>query len=251
MRYAAIEQPMIYREQPPDPRLARWVECSWTLHSDTPVHRYPVRPDGCQDLIYALSTGAQVVGTMTAEQRFDLAAGAHTFGIRFRPGMAGPFLGIAAAQLTDRTIALQDAWGSAARRVEAAIAGTPSPDAAVKVLSGLLRTPAPPNAVQLAIEAITSAHGDIDLDWVARHAGLSARQFRRRCLEESGLTPKHLCRVLRFRRACALARPPADWAQIAAAAGYFDQSHLIRDFHEFTGATPMSVFSNTHTAPIR
>ena len=76
-------------------------------------------------------------------------------------------------------------------------------------------------------------------------------QFRRRCLEESGLTPKHLCRVLRFRRACALAHPAADWAEIAAGAGYFDQSHLIRDFREFTGRTPVSVFSNTRRAVVR
>jgi AraC-like DNA-binding protein len=89
------------------------------------------------------------------------------------------------------------------------------------------------------------SHGDIDLDWVARQAGMSERQFRRRCLEESGLAPKQLCRVLRFRRACELGGRGLPWGLIAAEAGYFDQAHLIRDFREFTGATPMSVFSNT------
>ena len=86
----------------------------------------------------------------------------------------------------------------------------------------------------------------VDLEWVARQANLSSRQFRRRCLEESGLTPKQLCRVLRFRHACQLARGGArvEWAGIAAEAGYFDQAHLIRDFREFAGATPVSVFSN-------
>jgi AraC-like DNA-binding protein len=80
---------------------------------------------------------------------------------------------------------------------------------------------------------------------------MSERQFRRRCLEESGLAPKHLCRVLRFRRACELGERGLPWGLIAAEAGYFDQAHLIRDFREFTGATPMgartnvSVFSNT------
>ena len=61
----------------------------------------------------------------------------------------------------------------------------------------------------------------------------------------SGLRPKQLCRVLRFRRACALAGRGLPWGLVAAEAGYFDQAHLIRDFHEFTGDTPMSVFSNT------
>jgi AraC-like DNA-binding protein len=75
---------------------------------------------------------------------------------------------------------------------------------------------------------------------------LSPRQFRRRCLEESGLTPKRLSRVLRFRHACRIARAAKrpNWSDIALEAGYFDQAHLIRDFHKFTGLTPMAVFSN-------
>jgi AraC-like DNA-binding protein len=102
-----------------------------------------------------------------------------------------------------------------------------------------------PNAVQRTIAALADTHGLADLDFFSRAASLSPRQFRRRCLEESGLTPKHLCRILRFRRALNLAsRHKQDWADIAAETGYFDQAHLIRDFREFTGQTPMAVFSN-------
>ena len=46
---------------------------------------------------------------------------------------------------------------------------------------------------------------------------------------------------------CAKARG-SGWAAIATDAGYFDQAHLIRDFHEFTGRAPVSVFSNTAAA---
>jgi AraC-like DNA-binding protein len=78
---------------------------------------------------------------------------------------------------------------------------------------------------------------------------MSERQFRRRCVEESGLAPKQLCRILRFRHACELAAARrAGWAAIAADAGYYDQAHLIRDFHEFSGGAPVSVFSNTAAA---
>ena len=127
------------------------------------------------------------------------------------------------------------------------LANAPSADECRRILASSLRAPAdPPNGVQRAIEAVASSHGDIDLEWVARQAGMSERQFRRRCLEESGLPPKQLCRVLRFRRACTLGERGLPWGLIAAEAGYFDQAHLIRDFREFTGGnTPVSVFSNT------
>ena len=49
---------------------------------------------------------------------------------------------------------------------------------------------------------------------------------------EFGLAPKPLARIRRFRRAGGLAAEwrPADWADIAAACGYADQPHLVREF---------------------
>jgi hypothetical protein len=54
---------------------------------------------------------------------------------------------------------------------------------------------------------------------------MSPRQFRRRCLEESGLGPKNLSRILRCRHACELASTRGGGrAAIAADAGCFDQA---------------------------
>jgi AraC-like DNA-binding protein len=239
-----------YREQPAPESLARWVECSWCIQDDQPVAGYAVPPDGCLDIVYSLADGLRAIGTMTSEQRFDFAAGSRTLGVRFRPGMAGAFLRIAPVELTDAAVPLADLWGGAARELEARLSEAVSPE---ELLLGQLRAPwGEPNAVERAIAAITAANGNVDLEYIARHANLSPRQFRRRCLEESGLTPKHLCRVLRFRHARRIAasalRP--QWSGIAADAGYFDQAHLIRDFREFTGRTPMSVFSNTAQASL-
>ena len=75
---------------------------------------------------------------------------------------------------------------------------------------------------------------------VARRVGLSQRRFIRVFAAEVGLTPKLYGRVRRFQRALALVRgvPAPDWAQLAVECGYFDQSHLIRDFRAFAGLTP-------------
>jgi hypothetical protein len=64
------------------------------------------------------------------------------------------------------------------------------------MLASALLAPPAPDPVKRAIEAIVKAHGDVDLDWAASQAGMSPRQFRRRCFEESGLGPKNLCRIL-------------------------------------------------------
>jgi hypothetical protein len=57
---------------------------------------------------------------------------------------------------------------------------------------------------------------------------------------EVGLTPKRFSRVVRFQRARAIAATISDpdWAQIALACGYFDQSHMNLDFHALSGLSP-------------
>jgi AraC-like DNA-binding protein len=218
------------------------------MEAAVPIRSLAVRPDACLDIIYSRETGLQAVGTMTVEQRYDIPAGTAMTGVRFLPGMAGEFLGVSPARLTDRTVPLQDLLGRATCELESRLADARSAADRAGALGSFFRIPAaPPDPVQRAIEALVQARGVADLDWIARQSNLSPRQFRRRCLEESGLTPKHLCRVLRFRHAVSMAAAPRqrDWALIALDAGYFDQAHLIRDFREFTGRTPMSVFSNT------
>jgi hypothetical protein len=46
--------------------------------------------------------------------------------------------------------------------------------------------------------------------------------------------------VQRFQRILALRRrvPAPDWGRLALDCGFFDQSHLIRDFVEFSGFSP-------------
>src|ERR1035441_7645827 len=113
---------MRYREHFPETAMGGWVECTWSVETAAPVHAYPVRPDGCIDIVYARESGAQVVGAMPAERRFDLAAGALTIGVRFHPGMAGAFLGASPAEFTGCTVALEDVWGRRARQLERRLA---------------------------------------------------------------------------------------------------------------------------------
>jgi AraC-like DNA-binding protein len=231
----------VYLETSPGPALVRAVECCWLLETERPLD-HAVRPDGCLDIVYSREAGLRAVGAMTIEQRFAMPGGSRTIGVRFRPGMARPFLRVLPAELTEKIVALDTLWGPRARDLESRLES----EFSVRTLASALMAPPAPDPVKRAIEAMVKARGAIDLDWAASQAGMSPRQFRRRCFEESGLSPKHLCRILRFRHACQLARTRGgSWAAIAADAGYFDQAHLIRDFQEFAGRAPVSVFSNT------
>jgi AraC-like DNA-binding protein len=87
----------------------------------------------------------------------------------------------------------------------------------------------------------TAAVGDLaaDIGWSRQHL---ARRFG----EEFGLGPKLAARVLRFERATTMLRHTPSFttiAQVAASCGYFDQSHLDRDFVELAGCTPSQLLA--------
>jgi transcriptional regulator GlxA family with amidase domain len=65
-----------------------------------------------------------------------------------------------------------------------------------------------------------------------------------------GLTPKQFCRVLRFQHVRQFVHQAStlNWAQLALACGYCDQSHLIRDFQEFSGLRPTEYLGRPSTA---
>jgi len=63
--------------------------------------------------------------------------------------------------------------------------------------------------------------------------------------ERVGLSPRQLCRSLRFKSVFRhLAASSGDpWTSTALACGYCDQSHMIRDFKHYAGASPAAYFT--------
>jgi AraC-like DNA-binding protein len=64
------------------------------------------------------------------------------------------------------------------------------------------------------------------------------RQLERVFREQVGVTPKGYARLARFQASLALARGGARWAEVAARAGFADQSHLVREYRALSGASP-------------
>ncbi|MEW2388278.1 helix-turn-helix domain-containing protein [Streptomyces venezuelae] len=82
------------------------------------------------------------------------------------------------------------------------------------------------------------------LGGLSRHVALSERRLTALFRAETGLTPKQAARLMRFQhaksavaRAVAAGAPP-DLARVAADTGYYDHSHLVRDFQQYTGTAP-------------
>jgi len=230
----------LYREHAAPERLRPYVECFWSIEPGEALPDYPVLPDGCVDIVYSPNTGPQIVGTMTSVQRFTLEAGQTQIGVRFRPGMAPGFVGAPGRETTDRLLQLDEVWGSKGRELGARMGEAKSAEQCIALLEANLIGEAHPNVVQKISAYIVDRSGQIRVDDLAFDAAMSARQLRRLFLEEMGLTPKHFCRVIRFRHSLPRLRSAkrGDWTQVALDCGYYDQAHFINEFREFSGYTP-------------
>jgi transcriptional regulator GlxA family with amidase domain len=85
----------------------------------------------------------------------------------------------------------------------------------------------------------------IALDEFAKAMCVSPRTLQRRFTVHVGISPKLLARIRRFQRVLSAWREdPGSLARVAVECGYFDQSHLIRDFRDFAGAAPAAFLAN-------
>jgi transcriptional regulator GlxA family with amidase domain len=109
--------------------------------------------------------------------------------------------------------------------------------------SRLHRVKAEIHPVFRSIHQVLSSKGLVEIDTLANDQGLSRRQFERRFKELAGLAPKLYSRVVRFQAAIDhKTLGTRDLTEIAYSCGYYDQSHFINDFREFSGYTPKEYF---------
>lgn len=92
--------------------------------------------------------------------------------------------------------------------------------------------------IKAAVQCIH--RGEWDISVLAQTACLGDKQFRRVFAEYIGLNPKDFIRIVRFRKALGILQstPQVIISELACDGGYYDKSHLIKEFKSFTGYTP-------------
>ncbi|RJL24000.1 helix-turn-helix domain-containing protein [Bailinhaonella thermotolerans] len=167
--------------------------------------------------------------------------------LRLRPGAARPLLGVSVSEVVDRVVRLGDLWGAPADRLTATLRRADGDDALVlKHLETVLPTRtstdgAKGELVQAAVQALSGRPGRrrAPVPAVARHLAVSERHLRTVFADAIGLSPKHFERIERVRQALLLAHDQGPrWADLAAATGYYDQSHMTAEFRTLMGVTP-------------
>lgn len=92
--------------------------------------------------------------------------------------------------------------------------------------------------IDLAVEKIKTANGTLSMKELSNYLNISIDAFEKRFRKIVGATPKQFSDIVRMKSLIAHAPQDHKLLDLALDAGFFDQSHFIKDFKKFTGQTP-------------
>jgi AraC-like DNA-binding protein len=175
-------------------------------------------------------------------------------GVRLTPAGAYALLARPMHDLAGLTVDLEDVAGGAARELAEACDDAGPGDDTVRAALGwidarLARATRLDPAVAWMLDRIRQERGAVSIGRLRERTGWSKTRLTSMFVEQVGVSPKHYARVMRFNRALNLIHAEtASIADVATAAGYYDQPHLNADFKELSGFTPTE-FLHAHRYP--
>ena len=238
--------------------LAGLVDVIWYSEGTTEQPRERAFPNGKVQLRVNLGepyrlvedTGTRGLGTAwlsgleSGPRVIELPARHRCLAVLLRPAGTHALLARPMHEVSGLTVDLQDLVGRAAGELAERCHDALSIEARFRL------------AAEWISERVVGSHGvDEGIAWVAtqierrggavsittlrEQTGLSKARLTATFREQIGVTPKLYARIVRFRRALALLHQGAGpLADVALAAGYYDQPHMNAEFRELGGLTP-------------
>lgn len=260
---------MLYQVFDPPLNLAPYVRFFWALEADVAhgeefVHRSMA--DGCVEMVFhyrsvfdeitsddliEASPLASIQAQSTRYRRFVTRETFGIFGAYLYPFAIPRLFGYPASDFTNISPDLASVFGREGSLLDERMCTAPTNEDRIAIISEFLTEKLNATIRELpsihhSVHTVLASKGARTVDSLAAEHNISKRQFERRFKDLAGLSPKLYSRVVRFQAATQFKlNGTRDLTEIAYASGYYDQSHFINDFREFSGYTPKEYFWNT------
>lgn len=242
---------MNYGLYTPPQHLRGLVRYFWVYESDASDNMPAVHQamaDCCPELIFQYGGGFREYNNFTtylraprsASRELHLGEKMGLFAIRFFPHAIHQLLGIPNTELVNHTFEFTQVFGNRYSSINQQIVDAPTVQGKIKVatdfLTELAQT-ADKDPIGVCIRLMLLNEGVIPLDTLRAYTGLSVKQFERRFKATSGFPPKYCSRITRFQatKRKYVSGKFRTLSELSHACEYYDQSHFIREFKEFSG----------------
>lgn len=250
---------MFFKRFDPAEELKNIIDCYWIIEDDdvAPI-RQKIIPDGFNEIIFHYRNPYRInLSGAWEKQSLNLLAGQirkHFFlentgasgiiGIKMKPTALTHLFGISMHQFTDRVVDLSSVPPLQSLLISEQLRTAADHDVRITLLNDLFRKILSQKkyvttAADHAIELIFTHHGMIPVSTITSAIGIGERQLENLFKKYIGLSPKFFMRIMRFNYIFKLVQDNnQSWSGLAYEASYFDQSHFIRNFRDFTGENP-------------
>ncbi|AXE21223.1 AraC family transcriptional regulator [Runella rosea] len=262
---------MLYRKFVPPIHLRPFVECfflwenSLLLSKSLPIESPPT---GFASMVFNYGTPYRVTsqklngglvpknfltGQATKSYQLQLSGKIGMVGIVFRPAGLNTLFGLPMYEFSDERTNLRDVLGRCLDEWSDKIEEAASPTERIGLLEQflnlqLLRKNPELDRIDYTANLIVEQRGVVNISDMMNELFVCRRQFERKFLQKVGVSPKYYARIRRIGSLCSeLAQKRwqvADWQDIIYKNGYYDQSHFIKEFTEFTGKSPSFYVKN-------
>lgn len=256
---------MVYIQHTPAPPLNRYIERLFYMEGWMPFQHEKIPPTpalnlqiNLGDALYLYESDRMTAPTSLTESWLGGLYGVHhsvawtpylrLYGVRFKPNGAHPFLGFPLSEVYNQVVALDAVWGRWASEIRERLQAAPTIEAGLALFEQVLRnrlreTPKTineQNIVECAISAISQNYGTLSIRGLSDHIGISQNHLGTLFKRLVGTSVKELARLYRFEHVLRSIRHvhTVDWTQLAHQWGYYDLSHLNKEFAAFTGDSP-------------
>ena len=166
--------------------------------------------------------------------------------IHFKEGAAAAFFKTPLHELADSNTSLDLLMPSSLiTEMEECLAETDNYTQQITIAEKFLLSLLKPSSDQVITHAIKTIHettGTLPVNELAKSLFISQDVFEKRFRRIVGTTPKQYSKIVRMQHAIKTHDASNNLTGLAYSAGYFDQSHFIKDFKAFTGQTPHQFF---------
>tara|TARA_R110002072_G_scaffold64_13_gene490 strand:- start:26774 stop:27640 length:867 start_codon:yes stop_codon:yes gene_type:complete len=237
-----------------------------------PEHKIErVVPDGCLYLIFELDHQPRNVfdnqslesiaelrhAWISGAQNEYISISAHEdsemFVIQFKPGGAARLLPGDVSQFTNRVLSVEAVLGTnlgnATLKLRDSLLQAANPaakfDHAQTFLAEHTRTQDAADAIVADIVLAIIENSTTQLKNIIGDCGYSQKQIIHHFKTRVGLTPKAFQRIVRFNEILPkiMEQQSVSWNKISIECDYFDQSHFIKEFKNFSGYSPRDFLS--------
>jgi len=202
---------------------------------------YPVMPDGTQ-AIYISPQGAMIGGAQREARDVPLLHPGEYFGIWFYPGALRHLFSLNLSEISGQFVDKKYFPCDRFQRLHSEIYEFNDFYNRARVcerwvMERYSRKPA--TGFDHALSLIYQSLGSERVESIAGKVGWSSRHLNRQFLEHTGLNTKVFSQIVRAQNLCKqIYLKPTDPMNVSMELGYYDQSHLIKEFKKYFKLTP-------------